>query len=291
MIFQKLLFWLKVSRPGLWFATIWLYMLPTGQMEEVWTSLPFWIGLFYVSFPLNFLVYGWNDMVDIETDKVNPRKDSFWFGARGTKEQLEELWKPMLAVQLLIGPVLLHFVGLKMLWLLLTFVIINGLYNLPKHGLRSRPPLELLCQVGYVLTALFSVYMNDTTQLPWQTYFYLLLFAVQSHLIGEVMDIEPDNKAGRRTTAIILGIQKTKLLIIAIVLAEVFLLFFVFQAYIFGGMLMIGLLWLLLDLFFIYKTQNYSLTQMKLFGMMSNVVGLVSMSYVWYSGCLLTVAL
>ena len=128
---QQLLFWLKVSRPGLWFATVWLYMLPTGQMDEVWTSLPFWIGLFYVTFPLNFLVYGWNDMVDVETDKINPRKDSFWFGARGTEEQLVELWKPMLAVQLLIGPVLLYFVGWKMLWLLLTFVIINGLYNLP----------------------------------------------------------------------------------------------------------------------------------------------------------------
>jgi len=287
---QKLLFWLKVSRPGLWFATVWLYILPTGQMESVWTSTPFWIGLFYVTFPLNFLVYGWNDMVDIETDKINPRKDSFWFGARGTKEQLAELWKPMLAVQLLIGPVLLYFVGWKMLWLLLTFIVINGLYNLPKHGLRSRPPLELLCQVGYVLTALFSVFINDTAALPWQTYLYLLLFSVQSHLIGEVMDIEPDKKAGRTTTAIVLGMQKTKLLIITIVLAEVLLLFFVFQAYIFGGMLLVGLVWLLLDLFFIYKTQNYSLTQMKLFGMLSNVVGLVSMSYVWYSGCLLSVA-
>jgi len=286
---QKLIFWLKVSRPGLWFATVWLYMLPTGQMDEVWTSLPFWIGLFYVTFPLNFLVYGWNDMVDIETDKINPRKDSFWFGARGTEEQLVELWKPMLAVQLLIGPVLLYFVGWKMLWLLLTFVVINGLYNLPKHGLRSRPPLELICQVGYVITALFSVYINDTPHLPWQTYLYLLLFSVQSHLIGEVMDIEPDKKAGRKTTATILGMKKTKLLIITIVTVEVMLLFFVFKTYIFGSMLLGGLVWLLLDLFFIYKSQKYSLTQMKLFGMLSNVLGLASMSYVWYSGCLLSV--
>ena len=284
-----MLFWLKVSRPGLWFATVWLYMLPTGQMEEVWTSIPFWIGLFYVTFPLNFLVYGWNDMVDIETDKINPRKDSFWFGAKGTDAQLVDLWKPMLAVQLLIGPVLLYFVGWPMLWLLLTFVVINGLYNLPKNGLRSRPPLELFCQVGYVMTALFSVYINDTEQLPLETYAYLLLFAWQSHLIGEVMDIEPDRKAGRRTTATILGMKKTKLFIIGIVAVEVLLLFFVFKTYIFGSMLLGGLVWLLLDLFFIYKTKNYSLSQMKLFGLLSNVVAIVSMSYVWYSGCLLSV--
>jgi len=288
-LINKLLFWLKVSRPGLWFATVWLYMLPTGQMDQVWTSIPFWIGLFYVTFPLNFLVYGWNDMVDVETDKINPRKDSFWFGAKGTEEQLVELWKPILIVQLLIGPVLLYFVGWPMLWLLLTFVVINGLYNLPKNGLRSRPPLELFCQVGYVMTALFSVYINDTQQLPWQTYLYLLLFAWQSHLIGEVMDIEPDRKAGRRTTATILGMKKAKLFIIAIVAVEVMLLFFVFKTYIFGSMLLGGLVWLLLDLFFIYKTQKYSLEQMKLFGMLSNVVAMVSMSYVWYTGCLLSV--
>ena len=77
MIIKKLFFWLKVSRPGLWFATIWLYLLPTSQMDGIWTSIPFWIGLVYVTFPLNFLVYGWNDMVDIETDALNPRKDSF----------------------------------------------------------------------------------------------------------------------------------------------------------------------------------------------------------------------
>ena len=82
-------------------------------------SVPFWIGLVYVTFPLNFLVYGWNDMVDIETDSFNPRKDSFWFGAKGTKEQLENLWQPMLIVHILYGSLLLYLVGWKMLVLLL----------------------------------------------------------------------------------------------------------------------------------------------------------------------------
>ena len=154
---QRLLFWLKVSRPGLWFATIWLYLLPTGQMEEIWTSVPFWLGFFYVTFPLNFMVYGWNDMVDRATDELNPRKDSYWFGAKGTKEQLAQLWKPMLVVQLICFPFLFYFMGMPMVWLMLGFVMINGLYNLPENGLRSQPPLELLCQVGYLLIAPFSL--------------------------------------------------------------------------------------------------------------------------------------
>ncbi|MEM8908317.1 MAG: UbiA family prenyltransferase, partial [Bacteroidota bacterium] len=132
----------------------------------------------------------------------------------------------------------------------------------------------------------FSSLLNQTPPLPWQTYFYLLLFAFQSHLMGEVMDIEPDRKSGRRTTATVLGMKKTKLLIMAIVLGEIAILFFSFQEYLFGGMLVAAFLWLLLDLFVIYKTQTYTLAQMKLFGLLSNVLAILSMAYVWYSACL-----
>lgn len=285
-IFQQFLFWLKVSRPGLWFATLWLYLLPTSQMD-VLSSPSFWFGLFYVTFPLNFLVYGWNDIVDQETDAVNPRKDTFWFGARGTKDQLDKLPKIVVLVQLIFMIPLVYFEGLPMLVLFAALIVVNWLYNLKKNGLRSRPPLELLCQIGYLLVAPFSILVNDTPNLPLLTFVYLFLFSMQSHLIGEVMDIEPDRKSGRRTTATILGVQKTKLLIIGIVVAEVGILFYFYEEFIFGGILAIGLLWLLIDLFIIYKTKTYTLAQMKLFGLMSNVVAVFSMSYVWYTACLL----
>jgi len=283
---EKIFFWLKVSRPGLWFATAWLYLLPTSQMD-IWQQPSFWIGFLYITFPLNFLVYGWNDMVDQETDASNPRKDSYWFGARGSQEQLQNLWKALLVVQLICMPYFIWEYGYQMALLFGGLLLINTLYNLPERGLRSQPPLELLCQIGYLLIAPFSIMVNQTEALPAMTYFYLFLFAIQSHLIGEVMDIEPDRKAGRVTTATIWGMKKTKMLIIFIVSMEVALLLVYFEEYIFGGMLGIGLVWLILDLFFIYKTQQYNLSQMKLFGLLSNLVAIVSMAYVWYSGCLL----
>jgi len=288
-IIKQALFYLKVSRPGLWFATIWLYLLPTSQMSDIVYSLNFWVGLFYICFPLNFLVYGWNDIADYEIDKQNPRKDSFWFGARGSKTQLHHLWKPILISQLIFGPILIYFSGYWMALVLIASVLINWLYNLPKYGLRTHPPFELICQVGYLLVVPISVLINHTAMLPWQTYFYLLLFAIQSHLIGEVMDIEPDRKSGRKTTATVIGMFYTKLLIICIVSLEVGLLFGVFKDFFFGGILAFGLLWLLIDLFIIYKSQRYTLQQMKLFAAMSNLVAIVSMAYVWYSGCLLSV--
>lgn len=287
-IFQLILFWLKVSRPGLWFATIWLYLLPTSQMD-VMSSFSFWLGLIYVSFPLNFLVYGWNDLVDQETDALNPRKDTYWFGARGSKDELSKLPMVIIIVQALFMIPLIYLEGLPMLLLFAGLILINWLYNLKNHGLRSRPPFELLCQLGYLLVAPFSILMNDSPNLPVLTFIYLFLFAMQSHLIGEVMDIEPDRKSGRKTTATILGMRKTKLLIIAVVSVEVFILFYFYNEMIFGGILAIGLLWLLLDLFIIYKSKTYSLAQMKFFGLMSNCVAIVSMAYVWYSACLLQV--
>jgi len=280
---------LKTSRPGLWFATVWLYLLPTGQMDQIFQSWIFWFGLFYVTFPLNLMVYGWNDAVDAKTDAVNPRKDSFWFGALGSPQQLQVLWKYIAWVQLITYPVLVYFGGWNVLLIFFGFLIINGLYNLPKHGLRSRPPLELLCQIGYLLIAPLSIYINQTENLPHLTYLYLFLFAMQSHLMGEVMDIEPDRKAGRKTTATLIGMHNTKLLIIGIVAVEVLLLVVAYDEYIFAAMLGLGLLWLILDLFIIYKTKTYTIKQMKLFAFLSNITALVSMLYVWYSACLLQI--
>ncbi|MEM9821307.1 MAG: UbiA family prenyltransferase, partial [Bacteroidota bacterium] len=229
---KSIFFWLKVSRPGLWFATVWLYLLPTSGMD-IWQSSSFWLGFVYVTFPLNFLVYGWNDIVDHSIDAVNPRKDNYWFGAKGSQRELAQLWKVIFLVQVLFFPWLIWLEGWPMLLLLLGLLSINAIYNLPEKGLRSQPPWELLCQVGYLLVAPFSCLLNDTAALPWFTYLYLLLFAFQSHLIGEVMDIEPDRKSGRRTTATILGVKKTKLIIIGIVGTEVLLLFTIFNDYIF----------------------------------------------------------
>ena len=284
---NTLLFYLKVSRPGLWFATIWLYLLPTGGMEDIWQNEVFWLGFFYVCFPLNFLVYGWNDIADQTIDQNNPRKGNFLFGAKGSKEQLEKLWLPIALTQLLLYPIFVYIAGIKMLVLLLGLVLINALYNWPKYGLRTNPPWELFCQFGYLLIAPFSMWLNETPTLPSVTIFYLALFAVQSHLMGEVMDIIPDKAAGRQTTATKIGIKKTKLLIIGIVVIEVYLLFFVFKDFVFGGMLALGLAWLILDLFVLFKTKQYTLTQMKLFGLGSNGIAFLSMAYVWYSGALL----
>ena len=81
---------LKISRPGLWFPTIWIYVLPLGAQLDKLESLEFWLGFFFVCFPLNFFVYSLNDYGDIQADAQNKRKGNFLFGAKSSKETLKK---------------------------------------------------------------------------------------------------------------------------------------------------------------------------------------------------------
>jgi 4-hydroxybenzoate polyprenyltransferase len=243
--------------------------------------------LVFVTFPLNLLVYGWNDLVDKATDRINPRKDSWLFGAAGDDRQLATLPPVLISVGLgsaaffavVAGPItLLAFVALA---------VVLFAYNHPTRGLRGLPPWELLCQAAYLLVVPLSISLNDVDAIPWPTWIYLVLFALQSHLIGEVLDVEPDRRAGRRTTATIVGVRGAKLLIIAIVAAEVAMLFLVYEDFVFGGMLAGGLLWLMFDLAWLFRARGYTLTQMRLFGVGANGLAVGSMVYVWWTRCLL----
>ena len=97
-----------------------------------------------------------------------------------------------------------------MFLLLLFMILINISYNFRPFRFKERPPFEIFIQVGYVFTAFFSIVLNDLEMLPWQTIVYLSLFAFQAHIAGEIMDIEPDLAAQKRTTATLIGRRKTK---------------------------------------------------------------------------------
>ena len=84
---------LKISRPGLWFPTLWIYLVPFSNETNFYTTIPFWLGLLFVTFPLNYLVYGLNDYNDFEADAINERKGNFLFGAKLSKLQLTAIPK------------------------------------------------------------------------------------------------------------------------------------------------------------------------------------------------------
>ena len=236
-------------------------------------------------FPLNFIVYGWNDIADHDIDRLNPRKDSWLFGARGSAGQLAALPRVLLFSQL---PFAFAFclVDARLVLLLGAMAFVNFLYNAPRWGFRTNPPLELFNQLGYLLILPLSSWLNGAPLPPAQAVGYLVLFCTHSHLCGEIMDVVPDRAGGRRTTATFLGIRTTKLVVLALVVAEGIVLCQVFIDYVLGGMLFSGAAWLVADLFF-FGEQSYTRRQFALFGLGINLSGVASMAWVWHSASLL----
>jgi 4-hydroxybenzoate polyprenyltransferase len=280
-----LVFLLQVSRPGLWSTTAMFYLLPLGH-AEVLHSGKLWLGLIFVLFPLGFLLYGVNDIVDAETDSLNPRKGTFMFGSRGEREQLAALQWQIALVQIPFVAAFYFIVGPRILWWYAILLLAVGLYNSPGIAWKGRPPFDVLLQASYLLVFVLSSWLNRVAQLPWQTFLFGAMFAMHSHIFGEVMDIEPDRLSGRRTTATLIGRVRAKFLIAVFLLIESGLVWSYFRDSIITGFLAFGALWFLMDATLLWKNRAYTPKQMRLFLWGWNTAALLGIMWNWTHGTL-----
>jgi 4-hydroxybenzoate polyprenyltransferase len=273
-------FLIQVSRPGLWSTTALFYLMPLGH-ADLFHSGKLWLGMFFVLFPLGMLIYGVNDIVDAEADLLNPRKGTFLFGSRGAREQLASLKWQIAAVQ---APFLVAFyflAGPRILWWYATLLLAVGIYNAPRVGWKGRPPFDVLIQSSYLLVFVLSSWLNHAAQLPWQTFLFGALFAMHSHVFGEVMDIKPDQLSGRRTTATQIGRVRAKFLIAVLLGIETALVYFYFRDWIVTGFLALGALWFLLDATLLWKNSAYRPKEMRLFLWGWNAAAFLGMFWNW----------
>lgn len=283
---SELKFLLQASRPGLWLTAIAFYMLPLGR-REVFHSTAFWLGTLYVSLPMGLLIYGWNDIVDYEADRLNPRKGTFLFGARGTPEQLRRLPLQIAVVQAPFMTALSLLGGARILLCFAGMIAAAALYNWPRFGFKTRPPLEILNQAGYLFVFLLSSWMNHVPLLPWATMLFGALFAMHSLVFGQVMDLEPDRAAGRRTTATVIGRVPAKLLMVVLLLFEAGLILRFFGAKELAAFLLVTALWFTIDAALIWRSRPYSNKELRFFMLAWNAIALISMPWMWLKAGLL----
>jgi 4-hydroxybenzoate polyprenyltransferase len=254
-------FLLQVCRPGLWTTTALFYLMPLVHSID-FSSARFWVGLTYMLIPLGFVLYGVNDIFDVEADRLNPRKGPFvavflvWIGAQAL------LW-----FGVLLGAV--------------------ALYNAPRIGLKTLPPFDVLMQASYLLVFVLSSWVNGVPQLPWQTFTFGALFAMHSHLFGEVMDIVPDRESGRMTTAVRIGAVRTKLLMAVFLSVEVALVTGYFHDRVIGGFLAAGAVWFVADALWLWRNKRYSRKVMTLFMWMWNAAALLLIVWDYLQGTLI----
>lgn len=199
------------------------------------------------------MVYGLNHYNDEQADAVNKRKGNFLFVAQATRKHLEGLLKKITMVILPFVVIFTYLSGLKMFLLLVFMVGVNILYNFKPFRIKERPPFEIHIQVGYVTTVLIATELNNLDLLPWQTLTYLSLFAFQAHIAREIIDIEPDLEAKKRTTATLLKRKKLILLMLVILLLELFLVWYWFQGVVLAWFLGVFALWLIFDIIVFFK--------------------------------------
>jgi 4-hydroxybenzoate polyprenyltransferase len=280
-----LVFLLQVARPGLWSTTAMFYLMPLGH-ADFFHSGRFWLGLVFALFPLSFLLYGVNDIVDAETDALNPRKGTFMFGSRGASQQLAALKWQIAAVQIPFVVAFYFLVGPRILAWYAALLVAVGLYNAPGIAWKGRPPFDVLIQASYLLVFVLSSWLNTVSQLPWQTFLFGAMFAMHSHVFGEVMDIEPDHLSGRQTTATVIGRVRAKFLIAALLLVETVLVQFYFRDLVIASFLALGTLWFLFDAVLLWRNRAYTPKQMRLFLWGWNAAALLGMFWNWTYGTL-----
>ncbi len=282
---SELVFLTQVSRPGLWTTTALFYLMPLGH-RVFFRSGIFWVGLVYVLVPLGLVLYGVNDIVDAEADVYNPRKGTFLFGSLGAKEQLAALRWEIAVAQLPFLVLFLLLIGPKVLLWYAALAVAVALYNSPRVGWKGRPPFDVLIQSSYLLVFVLSSWLNHVPQLPGPTFVFGALFAMHSHVFGEVMDIVPDRRSGRRTTATQIGAVGAKLLIAALLCIETAIVYRFFHEAIIAGFLAAGVLWFVLDASVLWKQRSYTPGQMRAFMWAWNGTAVLGMYWNWASASL-----
>jgi 4-hydroxybenzoate polyprenyltransferase len=208
------------------------------------------------------------------------------FGSRGARDQLAALHWQIAVVQLPFLAAFYFLVGPRILWWYAALLLAVGLYNAPRFAWKGRPPFDVLIQSSYLLVFVLSSWLNGSRQLPWQAFVFGALFAMHSHVFGEVMDIEPDRSSGRSTTATLIGRLPAKLLIAGLLSFEAALVCFYFGDWIIAGFLGIGALWFVLDAALLWKDRAYSPVEMRFFLWGWNLAAVLGIFWNWSHGTL-----
>lgn len=280
---------LKVSRPGFWPTQIWFFVLPFGQ-REMFGSTAFWLGCFYVTFPLGLLVYGWNDIFDAETDRANARKDSWLFGACLDDASLARLPRWIAAAQLPFLAAFTWIAGPKMIGWLAALIAVNALYNQPALGFKNRPVVDVLAQIGYLLVFLLASWLCAVPQLSAPALVFSALFAMHGHLFGQLMDVDQDVAAGRKTTASVVGVRTGKLLVAALMIAEAAIAYRWFTHPAVAAFMAAGAAFFALDAIAIHRGKPYPSLFSKVFFVGWNVVVVATAYVVWRTGVFVLLA-
>jgi 4-hydroxybenzoate polyprenyltransferase len=187
-------FWLYLAGPVIVGA-----VYAAGAPADLLTPLP--VLLFgYFLLPANLFLYGINDVFDAEIDRENPKKAD-----RETRYRGEAATRWAVVVSAALGLAVVPLLPAGAVPWLLAFLGLGAGYSAPPFRLKTRPVLDSVSNGLYVLPGGAAYVALAGTQPPVLAVLGGWLWAMAMHTFSAVPDIEPDRRAGIRTTATVLG--------------------------------------------------------------------------------------
>lgn len=205
----------QVSRPIVWPVLPLVYGLGM-QAGHVAPNAIAIAQIVLLTFPMNLIGCGLNDLYDIESDRRSPRRRTIW-GAVIRPEDREFLWEACIATMAVV-----IFGGcISRNWdnfvTTVSLVLMAWLYSVPPARLKERPPLDSLANgVGYFLLPFAMGYSlgADIRTIPTR-YYFLTACVCGVHALASAVDYEADRAAGHRTIAVVVGRRAAALIAFA----------------------------------------------------------------------------
>jgi 4-hydroxybenzoate polyprenyltransferase len=194
---------LTLSRPRFWLYLAGPVLVGVAYGAESAGDLfaPAAVALFaYFLVPANVYLYGVNDVFDAEIDAENPKKDGREARYRGGRAVVA-----VVAICGLAGFALATLLPTTAALWVVAFLVLGYAYSAPPLRLKTTPLLDSLSNGLYVLPSAAAYVALAGEQPPALALAGGWLWSMAMHTFSAVPDVEPDRRAGIRTTATLLG--------------------------------------------------------------------------------------
>ena len=198
---------LRMSRPRFW-----LYLAGPVVVGVAYAASSRWelfaptaVALFaYFLLPANVFLYGVNDVFDADVDDENPKKEEREVRYRG-----DRLVPALVVATGLLGVAFLPLLSPAGDAAMIAFLLLAVEYSAPPLRFKTTPLLDSVSNGLYVLPGVVAYAALAGEAPPVAAVAGGWLWAMGMHTFSAVPDIEPDRRAGIRTTATVLGEGRT----------------------------------------------------------------------------------
>ncbi|WP_231183829.1 prenyltransferase [Haladaptatus sp. DYF46] len=198
---------LTLSRPRFWLYLAGPVLVGIAYGASTVGDLlsPISVALFvYFLLPANVFLYGINDVFDADVDEGNPKK-----AERESRYRGDRTVPIAVTVCAALGVGFLLVTPSAAWPWLVGFLLLGAEYSAPPLRFKTTPFLDSLSNGLYVLPGAAAYAALSGTQPPFLAVVGGWLWAMGMHTFSAIPDIDPDRRAGIRTTATVLGESRT----------------------------------------------------------------------------------